>query len=94
MIEQKRTRINSHHSSPTARDYSTCVYCGKQAFADRKSAKAAGKAAYPSAHLSAYKCEGGFFHYGNLPEPVIDGTLDRADLNPPRRRWSKYTQPE
>ncbi len=70
--------------------YVTCV-CGKRGFHDRKSAKTMMKALHPEAHLSVYQCtRANLFHYGNLPQPVVNGTMDRAELGPAKIREPRY----
>ena len=75
--------MNAAHSvREPNQSYGACASCGKRSYKTRKAAKQVGRSLYPSAHLSAYRCVTGWWHYGNIPDAVIDGTISRDQINP------------
>lgn len=73
--------MSSHHRAYVG----LCPDCGKHCYLTKRDAKAIRKRMAHDAHLSVYRC-GPYWHLGNLPKPVIKGTIDRSKILPVRRR--------
>jgi len=84
----RRRRFAGHDMGGIRRaGWTTCDHCGKRSFRSRKLAKQFGRTAHPGdTNLSAYQCRRGGtgYHYGHLPEEVVQGEKGREDLEPVR----------
>lgn len=63
----------------------TCPTCGKMAYSTRNDAKKAAKRVNPAAHLSVYRCDTGYWHFGKLSPLISRGisTRDDSRAHPP-----------